>query len=236
MMELRSVGDIRQKVKQARFRHLKRFLEDGLSQQSSNCVHNNPSEAFGKVVGVCKIKHVTCDPIASRDLSGDCGLYACRNTKESLKQDFAELMSGPLSRLASRYPDLAALAWIFQDGPHVDDFHPGSTLVGLLRGIPIWADDAESAESVKQDLDVFTDVVDNVRGVNAQLEEFDVRLTGLQRMLEDSSNKVEGIELRILDIDSTIAEVAQISRSNHQLMQGSPNLLQRINSWVKSWL
>ena len=47
-------------------------------------------------------------------VAGRCRLFACRNTEESVRADFEEVMRSP-SRCGDEYPKLAMLIWFLQD-------------------------------------------------------------------------------------------------------------------------
>ncbi len=133
---MKNQSAIRQKLKQLRFRYLKKRLEHELSAAPSNCVHNQKFDAGtgGQEYGVCLID----DPVLHRGRQGSvcdeafggcaraerCPRFLLRKTKEVVKDEFyRELRESPLHQIASEMPDMAALLWVLQDGAS-DDLDP----------------------------------------------------------------------------------------------------------------
>ena len=122
---MKSEGAIRHKIKQVRFRYLKRSIEDGLDRRPHNCRHNAMLDGAGEAavrlclaqvdtqaptVTVCDERHGGCDRAAA------CPLFAPTHTKDDLKSNFyrdLEAMSFP--EIAYNYPDMAALLWVLAD-------------------------------------------------------------------------------------------------------------------------
>jgi len=116
---MKSEAQIKHKLSQVRFRHLKREVRNGLSRKSSNCIHNGVLEGPGRPVGVCLLGSEdpkswdggVCDD--SGDRAGSCPSFSCRNSKEKLKQDFNDfLRDSDIAHVAAEYPDIAALLWV----------------------------------------------------------------------------------------------------------------------------
>lgn len=112
-MAMRSEGDVKQKLKQAQYRHLKRVLRK----------------------------------LFPANEEWD------RKAVQQVKTDFKELMAtAPLHRIANEFPDVAALLWVL-DNESEQDLVPGSTLVGSLGGVFLWADTPEQADTAREILD-----------------------------------------------------------------------------------
>jgi len=122
---VKSEGAIRHKIKQVRFRYLKRSIEEGLDRRPHNCRHNAIMDGAGdaavrlclaqvdaqaRTITVCDERFGGCERAAA------CPLFTPTHTKEGLKANFyrdLEAMSFP--EIAYNYPDMAALLWVLAD-------------------------------------------------------------------------------------------------------------------------
>jgi len=142
-------GAVRQKLKQVRFRHAKRELDVALTRTSSTCRHNVMLDVLGVgEVGVCSLKAgVLCDAARDADLALGCASYSCKHTKESMKEVLEAAFDAPISEVAVKYPDAAALMWVLTDEnpveipsvPMNDPFGESGVLVGTFFGVQVWA-------------------------------------------------------------------------------------------------
>lgn len=118
---MKTEGQVKHKLAQVRFRHLKREVRNGLSHKSVNCKHNGPLEVPGQgVVGVC-LKGAgdlttwhggVCDE-SFGDRAAQCQFFECVHTKEQIREDFNNFLeSGDRGLIAEKYPDMAALLWV----------------------------------------------------------------------------------------------------------------------------
>ena len=111
---MRSPGEIRQKLKQAQFRHVKKFLRSRFPGQ-----HWNQGEV------------------------------------ELAKIEIKESFQSPIHVVAQEFPDVAALRWVLEDADDNGEFVAGSTLVGSLDGVLLWADTEKEASHARTLLDSF---------------------------------------------------------------------------------
>ena len=111
---MRSEGDVKQKLKQAQYRHLKKVLRKLFP----------PDEEWDRI----KVQEV----------------------KASFKEAMA---TAPLHEIAKDFPDVAALMWVLETETTQEDLVPGSTLVGSLGGVFLWADTPEQATKAREILD-----------------------------------------------------------------------------------
>ena len=133
---MKTPGETRQKVKQVRYRHLKKRLEDRLQQVPENCLHNG--EYPGCIYRACLYglaengwNGCVCDVrLDGETRAQNCSTYTPAVSKEDVREAFASfLQEAPLREIAYHYPDLAALLWVLDgDGPVRDveedeDFH-----------------------------------------------------------------------------------------------------------------
>lgn len=124
---MREFGAVKHKLKQVRFRHLKRLIEDGLSLTPKNCAHNrmfhhpNVTAHGGPPVGICVCPAQEGDVLCDVAWGGEerarmCPLFESAGNKDSIKQEFNEfLATADLAVIAKEYPDLAALMWVLQE-------------------------------------------------------------------------------------------------------------------------
>lgn len=128
---MKSEGSIRQKLKQARFRHLKKILKDSLKKKPANCGWNRTLELpTGGQVSFCALyaedpgswQGLICDEqYDGLELARQCPVYEAKYDKETLKDDFKQLMAeGPIGMIAASYPDIAALMWVLGDEETID--------------------------------------------------------------------------------------------------------------------
>ena len=113
-------GSVRHKLKQVRFRYLKKDLEQSLSVCSKNCMWNRSVSVGTTTVGICghgKYANTLCDDAASEGANPtECSEYKPRFTKSEVKEAFyGQLDNSTLPEIAYRYPDMAALLWVLSD-------------------------------------------------------------------------------------------------------------------------
>lgn len=128
---MNSEGDIRRKLQQVTFRHLKKRIQDAIKASPSNCIHHmlipNP---FGETVGVCRKlsqdrsltgKDIVCDPrMGGLEKARACPWFTASRSPEDVKAQFKALMaSQDRGGIAAQYPDIAALMWTL-DGDTAD--------------------------------------------------------------------------------------------------------------------
>lgn len=119
---MRSVGQIRQWLKQVLYRHLQKELRENFKQLPENCGYNQATNLKGLgQVHLCqfvengKPRRMLCD---SRMWGGErqarnCPLWAPKRSKADIKKEFHDLVSsGDMGKIAARWPDVAALMWV----------------------------------------------------------------------------------------------------------------------------
>jgi len=124
---LRASGQIRQKLKQAMFRHLQRELQSNFKVTPESCFHNHFMPIGGSVerVGICRFDGSVLDGVDSPRgrvcdvrVAGclaqarSCKCWASVRTGDDIKAEFRALMVSDRGLIAARYPDVAALMWV----------------------------------------------------------------------------------------------------------------------------
>lgn len=124
---LRSPSQVRQKLKQAMFRHLQRELQDNFKVVPEGCFHNHftPIGGSHERIGVCRFEGTVPEGVVSprgkvcdARIAGclmqarGCKCWAALRTKDEIKSEFRDLMAADRGLIAARYPDVAALMWV----------------------------------------------------------------------------------------------------------------------------
>ena len=201
--EIKADSEVRQKLKQVRFRHLKREIESRLRVTARNCIHNTSLEVRGAGVGFCTLKHVICDAGERKDQAPDCPNFGIRSSKEEIKAEFQALMDAPVHEIAAKYPDLAALTWVVGEGP-TTDLLPGSTLVGSVKGVLLWADTEDEAESAKTEIANLVEASAAVLDAPRLLDVFENHIDGLSEQVTESAKHLDVIEARVASLHDDI--------------------------------
>lgn len=128
---MKTAGRVKQRAKQAAFRHQKRYIKLKLAPTPENCKWNSPVEApTGEVFGICTYRQgsegwnrVLCDSKhGGKPLAMGCEFFETLQSPEELKEEFQQKVgmkggSVDLKDLSKSYPDLAALYWVLtEDG------------------------------------------------------------------------------------------------------------------------
>lgn len=120
---MKTESAVRHKLKQVRFRYLKRRLEQSLVRSPENCVHNGALDGADGV-RVCfaqmdlASKHgFVCDSRFQGCVRAPtCPKFALRQDKTEVKTEFyAELEQMSFPEIAFNYPDMAALLWVLSN-------------------------------------------------------------------------------------------------------------------------
>ena len=118
---MRSEREVKAQLKQIRFRHLQELIRKNFHRLPENCVHNAPANLDKEAICWCildkaKVVGRVCDKRTwgGAEQAENCPYWDTRQTKEQIKADFQELQDAPLGKLASVYPDIAALLWVLR--------------------------------------------------------------------------------------------------------------------------
>lgn len=120
---VKSAGAIRHKLKQVRYRHLKRRLDSRLKLDPVNCAHNvQVALPDGADVYVCQLKvaegslMAVCDDRTELSIHHGCTVFDPIESKEDIKAEYRDfLATASLAEIAAECPDMAALLWVLED-------------------------------------------------------------------------------------------------------------------------
>lgn len=118
---MRSEQDVRAKFNDLRARRLSQRREKFLKRNFRNCSHNVRMRVKqnGKC-GFCRhpemMRRTDGNPFICDDegTARRCNLFHCRNTPETVEEDFEEVLRSP-ARCGNEYPKLAIMIWFLQD-------------------------------------------------------------------------------------------------------------------------
>lgn len=118
---MREKQEVLEKFFELKALKLRERKEQFLRMTPRNCVFNCRLRVKGNSqVGFCqnpevlmtlKTKVFVCN---DEDTAKTCRCFACRNTEESVRREFNEILHSP-SRCGQEYPKLAMLIWFLQD-------------------------------------------------------------------------------------------------------------------------
>lgn len=116
---MKGEGAIKQKLKQARFRSIKREVRRLTSKKPSNCKHSGlvRGHAGEPLFHVCLLDADKPEEwegtICDASVPNTCPFFTPRQTKEEIEaQVNADLESGDMNLIASKYPHVATLLWV----------------------------------------------------------------------------------------------------------------------------
>ena len=244
-----TIGAIRQKYKQARFRHLKAALKEGLVVKPSHCVHNRVRVAPGGRFGMCRCFTVddenwpgVCDDEATPTMPEECGFFDYDRDKDQIKADFRDfLATSPLHEIAGRYPDLAPLIWVL--GEHVPnrdedvgDWEPGDEVRIEIFDVIVAAENADDAQQAVEHL---SNMERGARGLRERAERAEAKLERAEdeadrKRAERDAIEAENKTLRT-DLAKAIAEAealrVELSRPKPEAELPAPQ-----GGWLRTWL
>lgn len=117
---MKSESQIKHKVKQALFRHMKRRIKAGMKRNCSNCKFNREVQGSKGFPNVCvhpEMGVVICDdnyPDISIDPK-ECPFWEPRLTVDEIKREFTEFAKQSREIIASEMPDVAILLWVLAE-------------------------------------------------------------------------------------------------------------------------
>lgn len=144
---MKSEGAIKHKIKQVRFRLTEKALRNARSKRPCNCKHSGlvRGVAGDEMFYVCLLDSdrpkdwdgTICDP----SIPPKCPYFEPEKTRERIEEEIWQVLnSGDIGKIASHYPDLAALLWVLEG----IDSEPIEDQPNLID----WATDMEEADAV----------------------------------------------------------------------------------------
>jgi len=139
---MKSEGAIKHKLKQVRHRLTQKAVRNARSHKPCNCKHSGMvrGSASDELFYVCLLHAnkpkewdgTICDP----SIPAKCPFFMPFKTKEEVEAEVWEILSsGDMGKIASHYPDAAALLWVLSgtdidppEEPFPDIFEVGETL------------------------------------------------------------------------------------------------------------
>lgn len=129
---MKTEGQVRHKLQQVLFRHLKKRLEQNFHRSPEGCAHN--VEPYGMTVEAVEARQQTprvcglqdkvgliCDSrLGGGDQARVCPRWEPRMTKDEVKAEFRALLTRPRGEVAAEFPDAAALMWVLDGDPVVE--------------------------------------------------------------------------------------------------------------------
>ncbi len=132
---MKTDAQVRRKLQQVLYRHLKKRLKTALKQAPDTCVHNSSLEpahrreelnsvqaCFYTTDGVPR--GVICDVRYDNGARArSCGLWEPVATKEAIKAEFKNVLdTANRGEIAAAFPDAAALMWVLdEEAPELED-------------------------------------------------------------------------------------------------------------------
>jgi hypothetical protein len=126
-------SDIKKKLDQVRFRHLKRTVRTSLSRRPENCAYNRKlgdgSTPDMPAIGVCMYKGNHPDGVCDEAFGGRHRAAGCpyfeAPAAEDVRGDFDEFLAqADAGEIAYHFPDMAALLWVLDEAPAPDTLIP----------------------------------------------------------------------------------------------------------------
>lgn len=128
---MKKAGEVGQKLKQVKYRHIKRELEKLLEKKSVNCRFNyflkpgtqNENKLINLLGGgvyTCKCPDLDsriCDNrLEDKDSANTCPYFSLRHDKDKIKESLKDFFKDrSVSEIAIRFPDVASLLWVLED-------------------------------------------------------------------------------------------------------------------------
>ena len=118
---MRDEGEISSRLDELLARRLKQMRTEFLSQEPRNCAFNTRFRVKGQgQVGFCQ-NPMVLNKLGAKvfvchesDTARQCRVYRCRNTEDSVKQEFDAILRSP-ERCGEKFPKVAMLIWVIQN-------------------------------------------------------------------------------------------------------------------------
>ncbi len=125
---MKKEGSIKHKLKQVKFRKLEKAVRNSLSKKPCNCQHSGlvRGPSGDELFYVCLLDSdkpkLWEGTICDQSVPPNCPFFKAEKTKEDIEQEIEELLnSGDMGKIASLYPDIAALLWVLDEREEEDE-------------------------------------------------------------------------------------------------------------------
>jgi len=116
---MKTEKSIQHKLKQVKYRVIKKAIRNGLSKKPCNCKNSGlvRGSASDPLFYVCLLdadkpqewEGTICD----QSVPNTCPFFENNKTKEQIESEIEQMLSsGDMGAIASKYPDIAALLWV----------------------------------------------------------------------------------------------------------------------------
>jgi len=119
---MKSEGKVKHKLKQVKFRTIKKEIRKARSKKPCNCTHSGEvkGQASEKMFYVCLLEAnkpkqwegMICDP----SVPNTCPFFEPHKSEQEIENDVERILkSGDMVEIAANFPDLAALLWVLSE-------------------------------------------------------------------------------------------------------------------------
>lgn len=123
---MKTEAQVRHKLQQVKFRHLKREIRTGMSRKPCNCENNGlVNMENGSTMGICLLgagqsgywQGILCDESrGGLRVAETCPNFNAIRTPTEIRSEFDTfLKSNNRAVVAEKYPDVAALLWVLEE-------------------------------------------------------------------------------------------------------------------------
>jgi len=123
---MKTESQIRHKLQQVKYRHLKREIRTGVSRKPCNCMNNGlVNMENGSTIGVCLLgavqpgdwQGILCDESrGGLRVAEGCAEFCPLRTPEGIRQEFDNFLKhSSRAVIAEQYPDIAAILWVLDE-------------------------------------------------------------------------------------------------------------------------
>lgn len=123
---MKTEAQIRDKLRQVKFRHLKRAIRTGVSRKPCNCENNGlVNMENGSTMGICLLgagqdgywQGILCDEArGGLRLAEGCEDFCPLRTPQGIRQEFDDFLKhSSRAVIAESYPDIAAILWVLDE-------------------------------------------------------------------------------------------------------------------------
>ena len=125
---MKTEGSIKHKLKQVKYRIVQKAIRNSLSKKPCNCKHSGlvRGSSGDDLFYVCLLDSdkpkLWEGTICDQSVPPNCPFFKSEKTKEEIEQEIDDLLqSGDMGKIASVYPDIAALLWVLDESKEEED-------------------------------------------------------------------------------------------------------------------